>query len=99
MLSFYLDDEAFDKEVMSWLGIKRGSRKTGMHYILPAEMIKKKDKEAGEGPSSGLEPKKPDAPIQSNSEEEKEMQQLERKKRPAIRQLPVDVVLSGEDVN
>jgi hypothetical protein len=44
ILPFYLDEEAFDKEVMSWPGIKCGSCKSGMHYILPAEMLKKKDK-------------------------------------------------------
>jgi hypothetical protein len=44
MLSFYLDEEAFDKEVMSWLGMKRNPRKSGMHYILPAKMLKKKGK-------------------------------------------------------
>jgi hypothetical protein len=33
-----------------------------MHYILPAKLLKKKDKEAAEGPSLGPELKKPDAP-------------------------------------
>jgi hypothetical protein len=70
-----------------------------MHYILPAELLKKKDKEAGEGPSSGPEPKKPDALVQSDSEEEEEIQQLERRKIPTLRQLPDDVMLSGADVN
>jgi hypothetical protein len=39
---------------------------------LPTELLKKKDKEAGEGPSSGPEPKKPDALTETNSEEEEE---------------------------
>jgi hypothetical protein len=55
MLPFYLDEEAFDKEFMSWPGVKCGQRKSGMHYICVVEMLKKKDKEAGEGPSSGPE--------------------------------------------
>jgi hypothetical protein len=45
-----------------------------MHYILPVELLKKKDKEAGVRPSSGPEPQKPNAPAQSDSEEEEEMQ-------------------------
>jgi hypothetical protein len=49
MLPFYLDEEAFDKEFMSWTGV----RKSGMHYIFPMELLKKKDKEAREGPSLG----------------------------------------------
>jgi hypothetical protein len=82
MLPFYLDEEAFDKEVMSWPGVKRGPHKSGMHYIFPVELLKKKDKEAGEGPSSGPEQKKPDALTQTDSEEEEEIPQLERRKRP-----------------
>jgi hypothetical protein len=45
MLPFYLDEEAFDKEVMSWPGVKHNPRKSGMHYILPMELLKKKDKD------------------------------------------------------
>jgi hypothetical protein len=99
MLPFYLDEEAFDKEVMSWPGVKHGQRKSGMHYIFPAELLKKKDNEPGEGPSSGPEQKKPDAPVQTDSEEEEEIQQLERRKISAHRQLPDNVVLSGAQVN
>jgi hypothetical protein len=99
MLPFYLDKEAFDKEVMSWLGVKHNPRKLGMHYTLPMELLKKKYKESGEGPSSGPEPKKPDAPVHSDSEEEEKIQQLEKRKRPALRQLPDDFMLSGVDVN
>jgi len=33
LLPFYLYEEAFDKEVMSWLGVKCSPRKSGMHYI------------------------------------------------------------------
>ena len=45
-----------------------------MHYIFPTELLKKKGKKAGEGPSSGLELKKPNALVQTNSEEEEEIQ-------------------------
>jgi hypothetical protein len=55
MLPFYLDEEAFDKEVMSWLGVKRNPCKSGMHYLLLAELLKKKGYKAGVGLSSGLE--------------------------------------------
>jgi hypothetical protein len=41
-----------------------------MHYIFPAKLLKKKDKEAREGPSSGLESKKLDASKEIDSEEE-----------------------------
>jgi hypothetical protein len=54
----------------------------GMHYILSAELSKKKDKEAGEGPSSGPEQKNLDALAQTDSEEEEETLQLEWRKRP-----------------
>jgi len=70
MFPFYLDEEAFDKKVMSWLGVKRGPRKSGMHYILPVELLKKKDNEAREGPSSSPEQKNPYALVQTDSEEE-----------------------------
>jgi hypothetical protein len=58
MLSFYLDKEAFDKEVMSWPGVKRNQQNSGMHYIFPVKILKKKGKEVGVGPSSGPEPQK-----------------------------------------
>jgi hypothetical protein len=58
MLSFYLDEEAFDKEVMSWPGVKCNPHKSGMHYLLPVELLKKKGQEAGVGSSSGPEEKK-----------------------------------------
>jgi hypothetical protein len=70
-----------------------------MHYTLPTELLKKKYKELGEGQSSSPEPKKPDAPIHSDSEEEEDILLLEWRKRPTLRQLPNDVVLSGADVN
>jgi hypothetical protein len=41
-LPFYLDEEAFDKELMSWNGVKRNPCKSGMHYVLPLELLKKK---------------------------------------------------------
>jgi hypothetical protein len=59
MFSFYLDKEAFNKEVISWPGVKCNLCKSGMYYVFPIEMLKKKEKEAGVGLSSGLEmPKK-----------------------------------------
>jgi hypothetical protein len=39
MFSFYLDEEAFDKEVMSWPGVKHNPCKSGMHYLLPSGAI------------------------------------------------------------
>jgi hypothetical protein len=74
MLSFYLDKEAFDREVMSWPGVKHNLRKKGMRYILPMELLKKKDKYAEARPSSSPEPQKPDALAQSDSKEEEEIQ-------------------------
>jgi len=70
MLLFYLDEEAFDKEVMSWLGVKHSPCKSGMHYILPVELLKKTHKEERVGPISCPESQKPEAPTQSESEEE-----------------------------
>jgi len=62
-------------------------------------MLKKRDKEVGEGPSSGPEQKKPYALVQTDSEEEEEIHQLERRKIPACRQLLDDAMLSGVEVN
>jgi hypothetical protein len=42
ILLFYLDEEAFKKEVMSWPGVKHNPRNLEMHYIFPAELLKKK---------------------------------------------------------
>jgi hypothetical protein len=72
MLPFYLDEEAFDKEVMSWPGVKRNLRKSGMHYVFPVELLKKKGQEEGVGLSSGPEVQKKEAPTQMDSEEEEE---------------------------
>jgi len=44
------------------------------------ELLKKKDKEAGEGPSLGPEQKKLDTLVQTNSEEEEKIHKLERRK-------------------
>jgi len=52
MLLFFLDEEAFEKEVMSWLCVKHNPCKSRMHYILPIELLKKKGKEAGVGSST-----------------------------------------------
>jgi len=37
------------------------------------DLLKKKDKEVGEGLSSGPEPKKPDALVQSDTEDKEEI--------------------------
>jgi hypothetical protein len=42
MLLFYLDEEALDKEVMSWPRVKHNPHNLGMHYVFPAEMLNKK---------------------------------------------------------
>jgi hypothetical protein len=73
MLLFYLDEEAFNKEVMLWLGVKHNPHKLGMHYILPNELLNKKGKKVGVGPSLGSTPQKQEAPKKSYSEEEDEM--------------------------
>jgi hypothetical protein len=70
MLSFYLDKESFDKEVMLWPGFKCNSHKLEMHYILPIKLLKKKGKKAGVGPSSSSEMQKKEALAQSDSNEE-----------------------------
>jgi hypothetical protein len=54
MLPFYLDEEAFDKEVMSSPGVKCNPCKLGMHYVVPTNMLKKKGQEVGVGLSSSL---------------------------------------------
>jgi len=72
MVSFYLDEEAFDKEVMLWQGVKCNLCKSGMHYISPIEMMKKKGKEVGVGPSSVSDPQKKETLTHSDSKEEDE---------------------------
>jgi len=44
ILSFYLDKESFNKDVMLWLGVKRNPHKLGIHYVFLVEMLKKKGK-------------------------------------------------------
>jgi hypothetical protein len=41
-LPLYLDEETFDKELMSWIGIKHNPCKSRMKYLLPADILKKK---------------------------------------------------------
>jgi hypothetical protein len=55
MFSFYLDEGAFVKEVISCPGVKHNPRKLGMHYVFPLKLLKKKEKEAEVGPNSCLE--------------------------------------------
>jgi hypothetical protein len=52
MFPFYLDEEAFDKEVILWPGFKHNLRKSRMHYIFHAKILKKKGKEVGVGSSA-----------------------------------------------
>jgi hypothetical protein len=56
--SLHLDEEALDKEVISWTGVKCNPHKSRMHYILLVELLKKKGKEAGVGSSAGPEAQK-----------------------------------------
>jgi hypothetical protein len=51
--------------------------KQGCFTFFLRRFSRKKDKEVGEGSSSGLEQKKPDALVQTESKEEEEIQQLE----------------------
>jgi hypothetical protein len=53
MMSFYLDEEDFNKEVILWPGVKCKPHKSRMHYVLLVELLKKKGKEAGVGLSLG----------------------------------------------
>jgi hypothetical protein len=80
MLSFYLDEEAFNKEGMSWSRVKFNPRNSGMHYVFPVELLKKKGKEAGVGPSLGSKALNKEALAHTDSEEEEDMQPLEWKK-------------------
>jgi hypothetical protein len=80
LLPFYLDQETFDKEVMSWNGCKCNPHKFGMHYLLPTELFKKKGQEEGVGTSSGPAEKKQKFQMSTNSEEEENAEHMERKK-------------------
>jgi hypothetical protein len=53
MLLFYLDEEGFEKEVMSWPRVKHNLWKLGMHSVFHIELLKKKGQEVGVGPSLG----------------------------------------------
>jgi hypothetical protein len=73
MLPFYLDEEAFQKEVMSWPGVKRNPHKSEMHYILPEELLKKRGQEVGVGMISGPGIKNKESLTHMDSDEEEEM--------------------------
>jgi hypothetical protein len=45
LLLFYLNEEEFDKEFMSRTGIKCNPCKSGMHYLFPIDIMKKKGQE------------------------------------------------------
>jgi hypothetical protein len=42
LLPFYINEETFDKEFVSWTSVKCNPRKSSMHYLLPPELLKKK---------------------------------------------------------
>ena len=86
---------------MSWIGVKHNPRKSNMHYLLPAELRKKKEHEEGVGSSSSPARKKKNVSMLMESEDEEDTQPLERKKRifPMFPQLSEQAVLSGKDVN
>jgi hypothetical protein len=89
LLKFYIEEEAFDKEFMSWNEIKRNPHKSGMHYLLPIELLKKKGQDEEAGLSSGTVDKKQKAQMSTYLEEEEE-QPLQGKKRtlPLFLHLP-----------
>jgi hypothetical protein len=72
-----------------------------MHYVFPIELLKKKGQEERVGPRLGTEVRKKESPTQTDSEEEKETQPLEHKKKtlPMFPQLPEQSMLTGNDVN
>jgi hypothetical protein len=76
LLPFYLDEESFDKDFMLWIGVKRHPCKSGMNYLLPPEILKKKGLE-GVGPSFSLAMKKPKVQISTDSKEEEDDEPLE----------------------
>jgi hypothetical protein len=47
MLSFHLDEEAFDKEVTSWTRFKCNPRNLRMDYVFPVDFLKNKGKKEG----------------------------------------------------
>jgi hypothetical protein len=100
-LKFYLDEEAFDKEVISWTCIKHNPCKSGMHYLFSTELLKKKGQEEGVGLSSDPLEKKKRVQMMIDLDEEEDVEPLERKKRtlPMFSQLPDKAFLSGKDVN
>jgi hypothetical protein len=77
MISFYLYEEAFDTEVMSWTRVKCNLHKLGMHYLLLVKILKKRVHEEGIGLSSGLEVHNKEASIRMESDEQEETQPLE----------------------
>jgi hypothetical protein len=101
ILSFYLDVEAFDKEIMSCHGVKRKPHKSGMNYVLPMDLLKKRGQEEGVGSSSSMKVQKKESPTQMDSDEEEETQPQERKKRtlPMFSQLSKQAMLTGKDFN
>jgi len=72
MMFFYLDEEAFDKEVMLCPGVKHNPCKLGMIYVLPIDILKKKGQEVEVGPNSIPKEKKKEAQMHMDSEEEDE---------------------------
>jgi hypothetical protein len=86
---------------MSWTGIKCNPHKFGMHYLFPVEILKKKKKEEGVGSISSPVEKKQNVPMTTDSEDVKDAQPLECKKRmlPMFLHLPDQAMISGKDFN
>jgi hypothetical protein len=86
---------------MSWLGVNHNPHKSGMHCLLQLEILKKKGQEEGLGSCSDPPEKKQKVQMSMDSEEEEDVEPMERKKRtlPMFRQLQDQFVLSGKDVN
>jgi hypothetical protein len=76
-LPFYLDEKSFDNEVLSWVGVKCNPHKSGMHYLLPPEILKKKGQEEGVGTSSTPIVKKKKVQMSTDLEEEEDKEPLE----------------------
>jgi len=93
--SLYPYELSFDKEVMSWLGVKFNPVKYGMHYLLPPNILKNKGHEEGVGPISAPTPRKSKFQMSTDSKDEEDEEPLEwkLKKFPMFPQLPEHALL------
>jgi hypothetical protein len=96
-----MDEEAFDKEFMSWVCVNNNPHNSDMHYLFAPELLKKNGEEEGVGPSSGTREKKKKVQFPLESKEEEDHEPLEKKKRtlPMFPQLLKKSMLSGKDFN